>query len=82
MKNDKGFTCTQNFGVNSQGERGFIGRIILLIIAIIALKYFLDFDLIAYLKSPEFQNKIQPIIDFLTKIYNWLDTVVRTIVGK
>jgi hypothetical protein len=65
-----------------ENNKGFIGRIILLVLGVIALKYFLNFDLIAYFRSPEFQTMIQPLVDILTQIYNWLDMVVRAFVGK
>jgi hypothetical protein len=67
---------------NIPNNRGFIGRLILLIIAIIALKYFINFDILEYLKSPEFGKLIQPIMDFLIKIYHYIDDFVRNIVGK
>jgi len=63
-------------------NQGFIGRILLLIIAVIALKYFLDFDIIEWFKSPRAQEIIQPTVTFLKTVYNWLDNLVRDIVGK
>lgn len=63
-----------------KNNRGFIGRIILLIVAIIALKYFLDFDIIEWIKSPEVQEVIVPIINFFKSIYFWLDNFVRNLV--
>ncbi|MCX6701976.1 MAG: hypothetical protein NTX96_02150 [Candidatus Zambryskibacteria bacterium] len=65
-----------------KNNQGFIGRIILLIIAVIALKYFLNFDIIDWFKSPEGQKIIQPLVIFLTNIYKWLDGFVKTIVAK
>ncbi|HEY4505417.1 MAG TPA: hypothetical protein VJG67_01885 [Candidatus Paceibacterota bacterium] len=63
-------------------NQGFIGRIILLIVAVVALKYFLDFDLIAWLRSPDVQSAVQPIVSFVMSIYDWLDQVVRALVGR
>lgn len=62
-------------------NRGFIGRIILLIIAVIALKYFLNFDIIEWLKSPEVQAVLMPIINFFKNIYLWFDNFVRNLVS-
>jgi hypothetical protein len=65
-----------------QNNRGFIGRVILLIIAVIALKYFLNFDIIDWFKSPEGQKLVQPVVTFIVNIYNWLDGFVKTIIAK
>ena len=65
-----------------KNNRGFIGRIVLLIVAVIALKYFLKFDLIEWLKSSKAQEIIQPTITFLKTFYDWLDGIVRGIVSR
>ncbi len=66
----------------TKSQRGFIMKIILLIVAVIALKYFLHFDIIEWLKSPKVQEGIKPIVSLLKDIYTWLDNFVRGIVGK
>ncbi len=63
-------------------NKGFIGRIILLIAAIIALKYFLNFDIIEWLRSSKAQELIQPTITFFKTIYVWLDGLVKSIVAR
>lgn len=62
-------------------NEGFIMKIVLLIVAVIALKYFLHFDIIEWIKSPEVQKIIQPVISFIKSIYNWLDNFVRNLVS-
>ncbi len=64
-----------------KNNRGFIGRIVLLIIAVIALKYFLDFDIIEWIKSPKVQSVIKPVINFFKNIYFWLDNFVSNLVN-
>lgn len=64
-----------------KNNKGFIGRIILLIVAVIALKYFLHFDLIEWIKSPKVQAVLVPIINFFKNIYFWLDNFVRNLVS-
>ena len=64
-----------------KNNRGFIGRIILLIIAVIALKYFLYFDIIEWIKSPKVQSVLVPVINFFKTIYFWLDDFVRNLVS-
>lgn len=71
-----------NLFSNSINERGFIGRIVLLIIAVIALKYFLNFDIIEWFKSPKAQEIIQPTINFIKTVYDWLDGLVKSVVAR
>ena len=63
-------------------NRGFIGRIVLIIIAVIVLKYFLNFDIIEWIKSPRAQEIIQPVITLIKDAYGWLDNFVRNIINK
>jgi hypothetical protein len=62
-------------------NKGFIMRIVLLIGAIIALKYFFHFDLFEWFKSPKAQEIIQPTITFLKSVYALLNDFVRSIVS-
>jgi len=66
---------------NNSNEGGFIMKIVLLIVAIIALKYFLDFDLIEWFKSDKVQAVIQPVWTLIKDIYAWLDNFVRNLVS-
>ncbi len=66
----------------NDSQRGFITKIILLIVAVIALKYFLHFDIIDWFKSPKVQEGIKPVLDIIKNIYAWLDNFVRGLVGK
>jgi hypothetical protein len=66
---------------NNTSEGGFIMKIVLLIVAIIALKYFLDFDLIEWFKSDKVQAVIQPVWTLIKDIYAWLDNFVRNLVA-
>ena len=63
-------------------DQGFIMKIVLLIVAVIALKYFLHFDIIDWFKSPKVQEGIKPVLDIIKNIYAWLDNFVRGLVGK
>lgn len=63
-------------------DQGFIMKIVLLIVAVIALKYFLHFDLIEWIKSEKVQEAVQPVVSFIKSIYYWLDNFVRGIVGR
>ncbi len=76
-RNDEGFTRTPKFGVSSQGERGFIMRIVLVIIALIALKYYFHFDVLEWLNSQEGKAIVGPLITFVKNLYAYLDTLVK-----
>ena len=52
---------------------GFITKIVLIIIALIALKYYFHFDVLEWLKSQEGQKIIGPLITFTKNFYNYLD---------
>ena len=65
-----------------KNNRGFIGKIILVIIAAISIKYFLNFDIVAWLKSPTAQEIIQPTITFFKTFWAWLGGVVSNISPK
>lgn len=68
--------------MKTKTNKGFIGRIVLLIIAIVALKYFLDFDLIEWIKTPQAQGIIQPTITFLKTVYFWVDDFIKNLLNK
>ncbi|GEM_PF-2890535 len=60
-----------------KNNRGFIAKIVLIIVALIALKYLFHFDVIEYLKSPQAQKYIGPVWSIIKSFYNWLDDLVR-----
>ena len=64
---------------NTQG--GFIIKIILFIGAIIALKVFLGFDLIEWIKSEAVMQYVKPVIGWIKEAYYWLDNFVRDLVS-
>jgi hypothetical protein len=57
-------------------DSGFISRIILVIIALIAIKYYFHFDVIEWLKSDQGQKIFGPIIYYTKAFYNFLDNLV------
>ena len=63
-------------------KSGFITKILLIVIALILLKYIFHFDFVEFLKSTQVQKVIGPVTSFLKDIYNWLDGFVRSIVQK
>jgi len=67
--------------MKNKNEGGFIMKIVLLIAAIIALKVFLDFDLIEWLKSETVMQYVRPVIDWIKEAYYWLDDFVRNLVN-
>ena len=57
-------------------QSGFMTRIIILIVAIIAIKYYFHFDIVEFVKSDTIQSIIMPIINTVKSIYGWLDRLV------
>ncbi len=56
--------------------------IILIIVALIGLKYLLNIDVIAYIKSPGPQKVIQTTWTFIKNVYDWLHTTILHLLGK
>ncbi len=63
-------------------NEGFIIKIVLIVIALVLLKYFFHFDVLEYLRSPQAQKIIQPVWHVILSFYNWLDNFVRGLVTK
>ena len=61
----------------NKNNQGFVLKIVLIIVAIIALKYYFQFDVIEWLKSPEIRAIWEPLWLFVVRFYNWLDALVR-----
>ncbi len=51
-------------------QRGFIGSIILIILALAALKFFFDFNIIEFLKSPN----VSEVLNYIKKFFEILWT--------
>jgi hypothetical protein len=66
--------------MKKSNQDGFIGKILLVIVALLAVKYYLHFDLLEWAKSPEGQSVIAPLIQIIKSFYVWADGVVRSIV--
>lgn len=58
-------------------DEGFIVKIALIIVAIVALKYAFDIDVIEWVKSEQGQKIIQPFWSFIKNIYEWVDGLFR-----
>ncbi len=56
-------------------EDGFIARIVLIVVALIAIKYYFDFDIIEWIKSPEGQKIIEPIWSYIKTTYDWVKSI-------
>jgi len=66
---------------NKNNEGGFIMKIVLLMAAIIAMKIFLDFDLIEWFKSDKVQAVFDTVWAIIVGVYNWLDSFIRNLVS-
>ncbi len=62
---------------NFNNQKGFITKLIVIIIALVAIKYYFHFDLLAYLKTPEAQKVIGPVVNAIKAFYSWVDDIFR-----
>lgn len=62
---------------NNKTNEGFVVKILLIIVAIVILKYYFDFDILEYLKSPQAQKVIVPVWGAIKSVYFWVDEIVR-----
>lgn len=61
-------------------QDGFIGKVLLVIVALLTAKYYFHFDILEWAKSPEGQSFVAPLISIIKDFYVWADSVVRAIV--
>ena len=67
--------------MKSPKNRGFIVKIVLIIIAIVLLKYVFDVDVLAWLKTPTAHKIIDPLWNFIKVLYNWIDSLVERLIA-
>lgn len=65
-----------------KNEEGFIAKIVLIVVALITIKYYFHFDIIEWIKSDAGQKIFGPIIHYTKAFYNFLDNLVRSWVTK
>lgn len=63
-------------------NQGFVAKIVLIVISLIAIKYYFHFDIIEWIKSDSGQKVFGPIIHYTKLFYNFLDNLVSSWVGK
>ena len=67
---------------HSKLDDGFVTTIIIIIIALVALKYAFHFDVVEYWKTPQVQGYVTTAKSWIAYAYNWLDTTVGHYVTK
>jgi sensor histidine kinase YesM len=77
--------------MEKEGQKGFIGLLIVLIVSIVFLKYVFDFNLVEFLKSPKVLEVLSYIKRFFVLIWDkflvgpaiWIwDNIVIDIIWK
>lgn len=69
--------------MNHTQQSGLLKEIVLIIIALILLKFFFHFDIVAYLKSAQFHQILATLKMWWNQFYTWLDLhIVRPLLGK
>ncbi len=59
-------------------NEGFILKIVIIIVALVALKYVLHFDLIEWLKTDTAKGIYMPIWSGIKNLYFWIDSLFRS----
>lgn len=63
-------------------NQGFVAKIVLIVIALITIKYYFHFDIIEWIKSDSGQNIFGPVIHYTKAFYYFLDNLVKGWVNK
>lgn len=58
-------------------DGGFVSKIILIVIALVAVKYYYHFDIIEWIKSDQGQKIIGPLVMFTKNTYTFIDNLVK-----
>jgi hypothetical protein len=66
-----------NKSTHKEGERGFIKTVILIVAALLAVKYVFHFDIVVWYNSPNGQKYVQPVWNIIKSFYSWADNTVR-----
>lgn len=59
-------------------NQGFIMKIVIIIIALIAVKYYFQFDIVEWYNSESGQKYVGWIWTMIKDFYNWVDNYART----
>lgn len=66
--------------VKINSEKGFITYVILIIIALVAVKYAFHFDIVEYWQTPMVQGYVHGIQGWAKAVYDWADSTVAKFV--
>ncbi len=59
-------------------NQGFVVKIVLIIVALIFVKYYFHIDIVEWYKSPTGQKYVGSIWNMIKDFYNWADNYART----
>ncbi|TSC60877.1 MAG: hypothetical protein G01um1014107_220 [Parcubacteria group bacterium Gr01-1014_107] len=57
-------------------EGGFIYAVVLIVVFLVILKVFWGFDIITYLKSPEFKETLNSFVDTLKSFWEYIKSTI------
>lgn len=60
---------------NLNKNSGYITRIVLIIIALVFIKYYFDFDVVEWFKTPKIQKYVDLVWQATKNTYNWFDKI-------
>ncbi len=59
-------------------NQGFVVKIVVIVIALVFIKYYFDFDIVEWYNSPTGQKYVGTIWEMIKSFYIWVDNYVRT----
>jgi hypothetical protein len=63
---------------NTNKQKGFVLKIVLIVVALVFVKYYFDIDIVEWYKSPSGQKYVGWIWTMIKDFYNWVDNYART----
>lgn len=59
-------------------QDGYIIQIVVIVIALVFIKYYFEFDIVEWYNSPTGQKYVGTIWNLIKDFYTWVDNYVRT----
>lgn len=63
--------------LRKRGDGGYIKQVILIVVALVAVKYIFHIDIVAWYNSPEGQKYAGTVWNLIKDFYFWVDSLFR-----
>ncbi len=64
-----------------RNQDGYIVKIVLIVVALVAVKYYFHFDIVEWYNSPTGQKYVGTIWEAIKAFYMWVDQLFRSKLG-